>query len=210
MEKNIPGVLPASKLKVFIPRRDLAIWLVGSFGFFVGRTTVFAIVNPLCVPFLVSFFGAGSVFYFAAFTLSLGLATRLADIFVARYLFSIALLSVFHFIAKKYFQSKDRRWQFAGMAGAASVSALIAGIAAAALIGNSPFMYAVALIETVLSGSLTLIVKRAHLLLTTRRRRTQFLTGEDIIALSLLIAGIIAGTAGVYVADTPLHYIFVL
>jgi stage II sporulation protein E len=210
MEKNISGILPASKLKVFIPRRDLALWLVGGFGFFVGRTNVFSIVNPLCVPFLVSFFGTGSVFYFAAFTLSLGLATRLADVFIARYLISIALLCVFHFIARKYFDTKGRRWQFAAMVGASAVSALVSGTAAAALIGNSPFLYAVALIETVLSGSLTLIVKRAHMLLTTRRRRSQFLTGEDIITLSLLMAGIIAGTAGVYVADTPLHYIFVL
>jgi stage II sporulation protein E len=212
MQKNLSGTLPISKPGIFIPRRDLALWITAAFGVFIGRTVVFSFVSPLCVPFLVSFFGTGPVFYFTAFCLTLGLSTQLTDIFVARCIIAIALLCVYHFFAKKICDAKNSRtWkQFPGMAAAASASALVSGVTAAALMGNSPFLYVVAMMETVLAGSLTLIIKRAHVLLTSRRRRSQFLTGEDIIALSLLMAGVIAGAAGIYVAETPLHYILCL
>ncbi len=59
MQKSISGVMPAVKPGLFIPKRELAVWLVSGFGFFIGRTMVFSFVNPLCVPFLVSFIGTG-------------------------------------------------------------------------------------------------------------------------------------------------------
>jgi stage II sporulation protein E len=78
----------------------------------------------------------------------------------------------------------------------------------ASLYGISAFLFTVIILETVLAGALTLIVKRAHAIITGRRRRAKLLSGEDIAAVTILFAGIIAGASDIYVGCLPLRIFF--
>jgi len=196
----------------FVSRRDIATVLVGAFGFFIGRTMVFTFVNPLAIPFLAVFMGAGRAFYLTAVFLSLGLATRVSEPLTLRYLLAIGLLCAYYFIGTRI-TGRDARvsrgWlKLPYVAGGAAVSMLVAGVGFAFIYNASPFLFSVAAIEAVLAGSLTLIVKRAHVILTARRRRTNLLSGEDIIALTVILAGIIAGASDIYVGAMPLRFFF--
>jgi len=189
---------------------------VGAFGFFIGRAVVFTFVNPLALPFLAVFMGTGGAFYWTAIFLTLGLATRLGELLTLRYMLAIGLLCTYYFfgtkVAKK--SADGTKGASAGwlrlpyIAGAAAVSMLLSGIGFAFIYDTSPFLFAVAALETVLAGSLTLIVKRAHTILTARRRRSNLLSGEDIIALTVVLAGVIAGASDIYVGAMPLRFFF--
>jgi len=186
--------------------------MVGAFGFFIGRAVVFTFVNPLAIPFLAVFMGTGKAFYWTAIFLTLGLATRLGELLTLRYLLAIGLMCTYYFFGVRVAKQGDSQkvgWlKLPFIAAAAAVSMLISGAGFALIYETSPFLLAVAVLETVLAGSLTLIVKKAHTILTARRRRSNLLSGEDIIALTVVLAGIIAGASEIYVGAMPLRFFF--
>ncbi|MCL2572642.1 MAG: stage II sporulation protein E [Defluviitaleaceae bacterium] len=202
--------------KAFISKRDIATVLVGAFGFFIGRGVVFTFINPLALPFLAVFMGTGGAFYWTALFLGLGLATRFGELLTLRYMLAIGLMCTYYFfgtkMARKVVDSSQRMavgWlRLPFVAGATAVCMLISGLLFAFLYETSPFILMVAVLETIVAGTLTLIVKRAHTILTARRRRSNLLSGEDIIALTIVLAGVIAGASDIYVGAMPLRFFF--
>ncbi|MDR1663830.1 MAG: stage II sporulation protein E [Clostridiales bacterium] len=194
------------KASVFVSKRELASVAVAACGFFVGRAMVFTFVNPLCLPFLATFAGSGHSFYIAALFVLAGLLTRLGEVLTARYLVAAALLCVYEwFVARMVRAGRMPRpkWILQGVA--ASVCMLVSGVFTAVLYGNSAFLFLVAVIESVLAGSVYLVIKRANVILTSRRRN-RLLAGEDIIALSVVAAAVIAGASDIHVGAVPLRY----
>ena len=195
----------------FFSKRELATVAAGACGFFIGRAVVFS-VNPLAIAYLSTFLNSGYAFFLTAALTGLGLATRLNDIFIARYIIAIALMCAFNIISGKFSMPRAfKRNPALTQAGAAAASVLLAGAAAAALIGNSNYLYLTALLETVLTGSLSLIAKRAAVILTARRRRgVNYLSGEDMTALAIVLASVIAGASDIIVGVMPLRFFMCL
>jgi len=181
--------------------------VVGALGFFIGRISVFGFVNPLALPFLAAFMGAGKAFYMTALFLSLGMATRLGDLFTLRYLLAVGLMCGYYFITLRAAGGHNKGWlKLPYVAAAASGTVLVSGLVFAALYGITTFLVLVTFLEAVLAGGLTLVVKRGHYILTGKRRR--MLSGEDIIAITVLLAGVVAGASEVYVGAMPLRFFF--
>jgi len=195
-----------SKPRLFLTKREFATGLVGVFGFFIGRAMVFGFVSPLALPFLAVTMGARS-FYLTAIFLSLGLLTRLGELFVIRYLLAIGLVCIYYFIGTHFGQYRE--WlKLPYVACVAAGSILVSGIAIAFFNDASPFLFVVTVTETIIAGALTLIIKRAHVILTGKRRRANLLSGEDITAITIIIAGVIAGASDIYVGAMPLRIFF--
>jgi len=195
--------------KPLINRSDIASVLVGVFGFFIGRAMVFTFVNPLTLPFLAAFMGASKGFYLTAVFLTLGLLTRLGNLLTIRYLLAIGIMCTYYFFMIRITRGEARGWLKLPYIAAASAGAmLISGVVVAIAYGMSPFLFTVAILETVLAGALTLILKRAHVILTGRKRRAKLLSGEDITALTIVLAGVIAGASDIYVGAMPLRIFF--
>ena len=234
----------AKNPSIFLSKREFATALAGSAGFFVGRAVFFQMVNPLALAFLATFMDVGTAgwsFYVTAIFIVLGLATRLGDIFVLRYIFAIGLLCFFHFVSVRlmpYFRSSffrnhntesqnfgsynlrsrtlNRHSSGRGMGSPlygqaimAGISVLVAGIAAALLAGGSGFLLAVAFMESILTASLVLTIKRATLILTAHRRKN-IISGEDMIALSLVLGAVVAGASDIYVGGMSLRFFLCL
>ncbi|MCL2499621.1 MAG: stage II sporulation protein E [Defluviitaleaceae bacterium] len=193
----------ASKLN----KRDIGTMVVGASGFFIGRAVVFGFVNPLALPFLAAFMGAGKAFYLTALFIAFGMVTRFGDLFTLRYLFAVALMCGYYFIALRVAGGHNKGWlKLPFVAVAASGAMLVSGVVFAALYGVTPFLVMISVLEAVLAGGLTLVIKRGHHILTGKRRR--MLSGEDIIALTILLAGVVAGASEVYVGAMPLRFFF--
>ena len=192
-----------------VTKRDLATVLVGSFGFFIGRAMVFTFVSPLALPFLAAFMGAGQGFYLAALFLTLGLATRLGYFLTFRYLVAIGLMCTYYFLGQRFAGIRARGWlRIHIVAAVAAGSMLVSGLGVSALYGLNVFLLTVVLLEAVLAGALTFVVKRAHVILTGRRRRANLLSGEDITSITIVLSGIIAGASDIYVGAMPLRIFF--
>ncbi|MCL2421060.1 MAG: stage II sporulation protein E [Defluviitaleaceae bacterium] len=212
------GAFPTKTVKtpsLFLPRREIATTLAGSIGFFIGRVIFFQMVNPLALAFLATFMevGTGWSFYITAIFITLGIATRLNDIFMLRYILAIGLLCLCHFFSirflfpylKKSGRIRAFRYPLYAQALMAGLCALAAGIAAAVIAGGSGYLLAVALMETLLTASLVLTIKRATLILTAHRRKN-IISGEDMVALALVLGAVIAGASDIYVGGVSLRF----
>ncbi|MCL2286379.1 MAG: stage II sporulation protein E [Firmicutes bacterium] len=199
----------AARGKPLINKNDIASALVGVFGFFIGRAMVFTFVSPLALPFLAVFMGAGKGFYLTATFLALGLLTRLGQLLTMRYLLAISMLCTYYFLMTRITREEVRQWLKLPYVAAVTAGAILfSGLIFATAYGRSPFLLTVTILETVLAGGLTLILKRAHVILTGRRRRAKLLSGEDITALTIVLAGVIAGASDIYVGAMPLRIFF--
>ena len=195
--------------KPIINKSNIASALVAVFGFFIGRAMVFTFVNPLAIPFLAAFMGASKGFYLTAVFLALGLFTRLGNLLTVRYLLALGIMCTYYFFMVRLTRGEAREWLRLPFIAAASAGAmLISGAIVAVFYGMSPFLFTVTILETALAGALTLILKRAHVILTGRRRRAKLLSGEDITALTIVLAGVIAGASDIYVGAMPLRIFF--
>jgi len=202
-----------SKTSLFLSKRELATSLAGASGFFIGRVIVLQMVNPLALAFLASFMevGSGWSFYITALFVILGLATRLSDIFILRYILAVGLLCLCNFLSVRYLfpylrkSGQKRKSVFYAQAAMAGLCTLIAGITVALLSGGSGYLLAIALMESVLIASLVLIIKRATLILTAHRRKN-IISGEDMIALALVLGAVIAGASDIYVGGVSLRF----
>jgi len=204
---------------LFLPKRELATALAGSAGFFIGRVMFFQMVNPLALAFLATFMeiGTGWSFYITAVFIVLGLATRLSDVFVLRYILAVGLLCICHFFAVRFLfpylrrhrRSRPLRSPFYAQAIMAGVCVFFAGIAAAVIAGGSGYLLAIAIMESILTASLVLIIKRATLILTAHRRKN-IISGEDMVALALVLGAVIAGASDIYVGGMSLRFFLCL
>ncbi|MCL2385976.1 MAG: stage II sporulation protein E [Defluviitaleaceae bacterium] len=207
---HIPMSRPTEKNKPpRVGKREFAVVLIAAFGFFIGRAQVFGFINPLAIPFLVVFMTSGQGFLLTAIFVSLGLATRLGDMYAFRYLLAVWMLYGYYFLVLRATKGEFRTWlKLHWIAAAAAVAMFVAGIVMASLYGMSVFFFTIAILETVLAGALTFVIKRAHIILTGRKRRTKLLSGEDIASITIVFAGIIAGASDIYVGMMPLRIFF--
>jgi len=188
-------------------KKELALALFCVFGFFIGRAQVFGFINPLAIPFLAAFFAQG-FFLTAAFVL-VGLVTRLGDLFVSRYIVAVVLLCVYYVTALHISRGERRnllRLPWLSVAAAACV--FVAGMLVSSMYGMSWFFAAVIVLETLLAGGLTFILKRAYVVFTARRRKAKLLSGEDIVSVTIVFSGVIAGASDIYVGSLPLRIFF--
>ncbi|MCL2840516.1 MAG: stage II sporulation protein E [Defluviitaleaceae bacterium] len=191
-----------------VGKNEIASLIIGAFGFFIGRATVFTFINPLALPFLAAFMGNTKGFYFTAVLVSLGLFTRMGDLLTMRYLMAVGLMCLYYFIGTKL-MGEQRGWlklPYVGLAAAAIT--FVSGVTVAVLYDMSPFLLTVAVLETIVVGTLTLVLKRAHVILTGRRRRANLLSGEDIASITIILSGVIAGASDIYVGAMPLRIFF--
>ena len=195
--------------KPLLTKGDIAYGIVSAFGFFIGRATVFTFVSPLALPFLAVFIGASKGFYLTATFVALGLFTRMGNLLTMRYLVAVALMCIYYFFCTRIAGGRFKNWlKLQYIACATSAIIFISGASVIILYGSSPFLFSVIILETLLAGALTFIIKRAHIILTGRKRRTQLLSGEDIAALTIVFSGIIAGASDIYVGAMPLRIFF--
>ncbi|MCL2373429.1 MAG: stage II sporulation protein E [Defluviitaleaceae bacterium] len=192
-----------------ITRRDVASVIVGSFGFFIGRAMVFTFISPLALPFLAVFMVGGQGFYLTALFLTLGLFTRMGTFLTLRYVLAVAIMCGYYFFGQRLAGGEARGWlRLPVIAGVTSAAVFLGGITVALLYGMNGFLLVVVLLESVIAGAMTLVIKRAHVVLTGRRRRANLLSGEDITAITIVLAGVIAGASDVYVGAMPLRIFF--
>ncbi|MCL1843795.1 MAG: stage II sporulation protein E [Defluviitaleaceae bacterium] len=209
-ETKRTGIAEKSENRKPVPgKRELAFTLVAAFGFFIGRATVFGFINPLAVPFLAAFMGAAQGFGLTAVFVSLGLATRLGDFIAVRYILAVVLLCGYYFFMTRATAGESRSWlRLPWVSAAAAGAVFFAGVIVASLYGMSAFLFTVAILETVLIGALTFVIKRANIILTRRKRRVKLLSGEDIASVTIVFSGIIAGASDIYVGMMPLRIFF--
>jgi stage II sporulation protein E len=175
-------------------------------GFFIGRTMLFGMINPVATGFLGALIGTGYSFYATAAFMLLGIATRLEDAMLMRYFISLGVLcSVNLFVQLYLIRRKNLYFTIAAQSSAAAACTLLGGLGASLASGFSLYSFYVTALESALVFFLVIVLKKSASVLTASKRKNE-LTHEEVISLAILFGCIIAGAADIYVGEVSLRF----
>jgi len=200
MDKSIAK--SPSQWRFILTRGTAARLAICVIGFFVGRIVVFDMINPVAIGFLGSLAGTGFSFYAASIFLIMGIATRLNDAYIARYLVSVGLLCIANIAAHKFLLT-NKITVFAQ--GAACALCIFVGSLSVTLIYGAGILTLIGLFEAVLAFFLTFVLCKASLVLTAPKLKS-WLSNEEVISLAILSGCIIAGASDIYIGVVSLRY----
>ncbi|MDR1914760.1 MAG: hypothetical protein LBQ68_09820, partial [Clostridiales bacterium] len=195
-----------SQGRYFFTRQNAARLAVSAMGFFIGRTILFEMINPVAIGFLSSLLGTGVSFYTTAVLLLLGIGTKLEGIYLIRYVICFGVLTIVNILVRQ-FLVRQKSLYFTGFAqsiiGAGCIMA--GGLVAAWINDRSMYLVSIALMESALVFFLVFVLKRAALVLTGPKRKLT-VNNEELISLAILFGCIIAGASDIYIGVVSLRY----
>ena len=202
MERTTEHGRSAQKDTPHVTRQDITNIAIAALSFFMGRVMVFGTVNPIAVPYAAAFLG-GNIFFAAAVFAALGLLTHASSQYVSKYIICLALLSAANIALM--LAGKTRRANGLLCAAIAGMAALAAGFLVALLNDANLYLSLMALLEGVLSFTVSLIMQKGVAAISGNVRRGA-LSNEELISLAILAGGITAGAADVFIGALSLRY----
>ncbi len=184
---------------IFLSRKDIAYATISIFGFFLGRVVFFQVLNPIAIGFLANFFSNGFLFYFIVGFTTIGLATKLGGLYLVKYLLCIILCCC----TNLYFAQKRYTPNIIIKSTVGAVAVIVSGIAFALMNSFSLYFVLMALLEGVLTFTLTYVLKKATLVVAGTKKR-KLLGSEEIISIAILMGAIISGAADIYIGSVSL------
>lgn len=191
------------KTGISIGKKDILSFGLSLLSFFFGRVVIFDSLNPVAIAFLSNFNFIGTKFYLISFFVLLGFLTKSGQIYFSKYVICIGLLSAINILFGKSSKKSNPILQSAVGSGAI----LISGLITAALNGFSFYYTVLSILETILTFSLSLVLKKGIGLFFFNQAK-KIISNEEIFSLSLLIGSVIVGSADVHIGEFSLMYFF--
>jgi len=199
-------ILQESKIhknNIGITKNDILSLFINTLSFFIGRLLIFRTLNPFAISFLSNYLFLGKGFYITCFCTIIGFITKSEQLYFSKYLFNIMLLLLINIIYTNKFKKANIHIKSI----TASASSLISGLIYAAIHNFSLYFSIVAILEAVLTFLMTYLLKDgAELFKSSTPKRV--INNEEILSLSIIIGGVIAGSADIYIGNVSLMYFF--
>lgn len=189
------------KNTIYITKTDVGYFMMGILGFFLGRVVLLQFMNPVAMPFLSTFMFIGARYYLVFIFTVIGLFTRLELSFFLKYLLCAAILTAVNILLK----NRAAKYRIEHIICGAGV--LISGLAFTAYYGMSLYFALMSVMEAILAGSVSYIIKKSVRVLDGRVSKRKLLTGEEMISLFILLGCVIAGAADVYIGAVSVKYV---
>ena len=199
-----PIVRSLSRGRFQLTREHLVRIGISAIGFFIGRVVILDMVNPVAIGFLSSLAGTGFTLYSAAIFMLLGIATRLTDVHLIRYIICVGLVCLADIVAHQLLLLKKNLYFTEFAQGLVASLCVLVGSIFSAWLGGSGILALAGLLESVLVFPLTFVLCKASAVLTSKRKL--WLNNEEIISLAILSVCIIAGAADIYIGIVSLRY----
>ena len=207
MDKTIVTTSSFSKARIFLTKSIAIRLAVSAVGFFIGRTVIFDMVNPIAVGFMASITGIGYSFYATAFFLLLGIATKLKGIHIIRYLICVSLLCIINVSAHSFLNMKKNLYFTAFAQGLSGALCILIGTISVAWMSGAGIinLLLIAVLESTLAFFLVFVLCKATALISDPKGLS-WLGNEEIISVAVLLCCIIAGSADIYIWFVSLKY----
>lgn len=192
-EVKKPKERTSPKVSMKIRIKGIPLWkelLTVGFGVLWGNTTFFGILSPLGYGYLGAHLGQGLFFYLGAIGVAIGIL--LGGVHIPKYM-GILLL----FCLLQWGIGKGKK-EMAGWKKAVGAGTMVTcgGVLYGLLAGGSVFYTGVACLEGVSVLCLSMVMEKGLGLLQGSLQR-RLLSPEELLSLSLLAGGLVAGSAGV-------------
>ncbi len=203
MEKALTAKRPPLQANPMLKKQDAVWFLFAIFGFFTGRVIVLNILNPIAIPYIANFLGTGLIYPMSLLT-AVGFFTKLKGIYLIKYLVSLFILCG----TNLYMTKKHIKPTMSINAAAGGAATLITGAVVCVFNGFSLYFAIMALLEGLLTFSVTFLLKKGADVMYLRRKK-KLLKTEDLISIAIILGGVIAGASDIYIGLISLRLFFV-
>lgn len=200
MDKIIASAGKHIKNTIYITKTDVGYFVMGIFGFFLGRVVLLSFLNPVSMPFLSAFMFVGARYYLVLIFTVIGLFTRLELSFFLKYIFCAMILTAANIALKKH----AGKYRIDTVICGAGV--LVSGLTFTAFYGMSFYFAFMSVLETALAVSVSLILKKSVRVMDGTVKQ-KILGKEETISLGFLLACVIAGASDVYIGAISMKYV---
>ncbi len=191
------------KGNLLLTKQDAAGAVMALFGFFTARVMVLGAINPIAVGYVSNFLGNGSRMYFITLLTGLGFLTKFQGIYLVKYILCLGLITGINVLGRKRLISPGILFKSIS----AAVCTFISGIFIAAMNQMGFYFIFMAVLESLFVFSVTYVLKRATDVITGIHFRKALAT-EELISIAVLLGGIVAGSADIYIGLVSLKLFF--
>lgn len=178
--------------------------LLSILGFFIGRISIFHMLNPIAIGYLGCLIFESFAFNIAIIFTCLGFFSKLDNSYISKYMICLSLIFFIH----NFFKNIKNKHKLLYKASLVSLSIFISGLIVSFIHGFTTYYLILSILESFLTFCMCLILSKGIFFLTKDNKR--ILTNEEIISLSILIGSIISGSSDVFISNISFTHFFVI
>ncbi len=173
-------------------------------GFFIGRISIFFMLNPIAIAYLSCLLLKGKMFNLALGFTFLGFFSKNDSFYISKYIICLVILFFINFL---FYRHKNKNSiVFKSLLG--SFSILVSGLVISFLNDFSTYYLVLAILETVLTFCMCFILNKGFEYINKKDK--SLLTNEEIISLGVLIGSVICGSSDVFLGSISFTYFFII
>lgn len=193
------------KEKLVILNKDIIIFIILSIiGFFIGRISIFHMLNPIAIAYLGNILLNGKKFNLVlAFTL-LGFFSNAYNFYILKYIICLLGLFVLNIVFTKSKYNKSNLFKAILSTGAIFISGIIIFI----LNEFSLYYFILDLLESTLTFSLYFVLNKGIVYIIKDDKTV--ISTEEIISVGIILGSIICGLSDLTLGDVSFTYFFIM
>ncbi len=172
-------------------------------GFFIGRVSVFHMLNPIAIGYLACLLLNGKIFNLALGFTFLGFFSKIDSFYITKYIICLSILLFINIIFSK---SKNKNILFKSTL--ASLSIFISGLTICFINDFSTYYLVLTILETSLTFCMCFILNKG--IEYIKKDNKSIITNEEIISIAILIGSIICGSSDVFLGNISFTYFFII
>ena len=161
-------------------------------GFFIGRVSIFHMLNPIAIAYLGCVLLSGKMFNLALGFTFLGFFSKIDSFYILKYIVCLSMLFLINII----FSKSKKRENIIFKAILCSLSIFISGVIVSILNEFSPYYFVLAVFETILTFCMVFILNKG--IYYINKQNKDVISTEEIISLGIFIGSIICGSSGIF------------
>lgn len=178
--------------------------ILSMLGFFIGRVSVFHMLNPIAISYLGCFLFKGKIFNFALCFTLLGFLSKINSFYITKYIICLFILFFLNII----FSIKNIKENIMTKSVFATLSIFVSGLVICFLNEFSLYYFVLSILESLLTFCMCFILNKG--IEYVQKENKSILTNEEIISISVFIGCVICGSADVVVGEISFTYFFII
>lgn len=178
--------------------------ILSMLGFFIGRVSVFHMLNPIAISYLGCFLFKGKIFNLALCFTLLGFLSKIDSFYITKYIICLSILFFLNII----FSLKNSKENIMIKSVFATLSIFVSGLVICFLNEFSLYYFVLAILESLLTFCMCFILNKG--IEYVQKENKSVLTNEEIISISVFIGCVICGSADVVVGEISFTYFFII
>nr|WP_317358684.1 stage II sporulation protein E [uncultured Tyzzerella sp.] len=192
-------------LRKYKSEKNMIFFIVMSLlGFFIGRVSIFHMLNPIAIAYLGCLLLSGKMFNLALGFTFLGFFSKSDSFYITKYIICLIIL---FFINIAFYKNKNRQNIFFKTL-LTSFAIFISGLTICFLNGLSLYYLILSILETTLTFCMCFILNKG--IDYINRKNKSLITNEEIISIGILIGSIICGSSDVFLGNISFTYFFIM